>query len=308
MSNNYHPMTRANLLALTISGTLLLLLAFISAAHARNMAAMTGCASNLDKIGLAMSTYSVTANGLFPYIEGTSDTAYSTALDPTPPLTAAQEKKNLLNNPLAAVWLLHSGGLLKHTSVFLCPADPFAKTPASDSKKKSFANFQSPQNISYAIPYMWTTDVNHAIVPGPWWSYPNHGVDKPIMSDMPPYISAKAAPGEAFSAPATVPAASQPAADKGALVIADLGTPINSPNHGGTGQNILMADGHVDWCGMPHVPYRGGGYQADNIWMDTVAGAQTAIDAGKLPAPVATAQYPYDTVMVPTRSAKGDLK
>jgi prepilin-type processing-associated H-X9-DG protein len=48
---------------------------------------------------------------------------------------------------------------------------------------------------------------------------------------------------------------------------------INSPNHGGNGQNVLYQDGHADWCNSPCC-----GINDDNIYTVATGVATTLPD------------------------------
>jgi len=77
----------------------------------------------------------------------------------------------------------------------------------------------------------------------------------------------------------------------------------NSNNHGGDGQNVLYADGHVDWsptvyCGSPR-PISGA--PRDNIY--TAASPMTSDPAQNKGSGVEATNNPldqYDSVMLPS--------
>jgi hypothetical protein len=82
----------------------------------------------------------------------------------------------------------------------------------------------------------------------------------------------------------------------------------NSANHLFDGQNVAFADAHCEFDRRPDI-----GQNSENIWAMSVSdkneqGTETAIDAGKLPGKLTATVAPFDTVMVPTRNAKGDLR
>jgi prepilin-type processing-associated H-X9-DG protein len=61
---------------------------------------------------------------------------------------------------------------------------------------------------------------------------------------------------------------------------------INSPNHAGDGQNVVYADGHVDWCATPFVGMPrtiSGSTMRDNVYV--AGGPGTAAPAAVLAAP-----------------------
>ena len=71
---------------------------------------------------------------------------------------------------------------------------------------------------------------------------------------------------------------------------------VNSRNHGGQGQNVLYADGHVEWadtvfCGMSR-PLPGGGAERDNIYTANMGvNSPSAISAAP--------RDPQDSVLLP---------
>lgn len=73
---------------------------------------------------------------------------------------------------------------------------------------------------------------------------------------------------------------------------------INSPNHDYDGQNVLYADGHVDWATTPFV-----GVQRDNIYTGRTRSGVSASTAISLISPAGTMVGPVDgmdSVMLPT--------
>jgi prepilin-type processing-associated H-X9-DG protein len=81
----------------------------------------------------------------------------------------------------------------------------------------------------------------------------------------------------------------------------------NSPNHLFDGQNVAFADTHVEFFRRPDM-----GQSNENIWTQTTFPqgriTETPIFAGELPNGPLVPTSPFDTVVVPTRTAKGDLK
>jgi len=79
----------------------------------------------------------------------------------------------------------------------------------------------------------------------------------------------------------------------------------NSNNHAGDGENVLYADGHVDWTATPYCgsPRPFSGNPRDNIYTAlTVAATQGSADIGKCNA---RPLDQYDTVMLPTDDPSG---
>jgi prepilin-type processing-associated H-X9-DG protein len=298
---------RANLAVIITCGAVGLAVAVPAIGQARGNAQRTACASNLHQLGIALNTYAAEFDSLMPLTRTNSAMRYNVRMagDKAPKGESLTD-----NDPPAALWLVVADGIVRRTTVFLCPADPFAgpngggqAAALKDDSGKAYETFQSGKQLSYSSRYPWT-ETDKAVKAGPWMrlvTIPRH---EPVMTDMAPYLSAKAQAGEAVTGPA---AASAPAGGNGGLVLGgglDAGPMVNSPNHNQEGQNLLFGDGHVEWSDAPH--WQGTG---DHVWTEVVDGKQVAIDAGELPAVIpGGAKGPYDIVMVPTRSAKGELK
>jgi hypothetical protein len=309
--------TRHRLLQhLTALTCLLLLLALIvpALAQARERAQKAACASNLHQLGIAEITYAAEYNNALPTVPAISATDYNTRLAGDAPPNG---KSPTTNNILVPFWLHITVGIVRDPKVFLCPADPFASTPslpADPQTKKPFTNFQNQKSLGYSRWYPWCQDPNGNTIPAPWTKLNQMPRGTPYIADMAPFQSAKAAPGEAVpeNTAATQPATSHPAPT---LVLGDFDTHNrNSLNHNRTGQNALFGDAHVEWLKTPTTAEivanqrpNAASSTPDNLYTQALDGTETSPNAGQLPAPLPT-QPPYDIVMVPTRSAKGDLK
>ncbi|HVX84876.1 MAG TPA: hypothetical protein VH253_08680 [Phycisphaerae bacterium] len=305
---SYARRNRANVAVVLACGAVGLAVAVPAIGQARGNAQRTACASNLHQLGIALNTYAAEFDSWMPLTGATSATRYNVRMagDAAPKGEALTD-----NDPPALLWLMVSDGIIRRTTVFLCPADPFAGPSGGgqaaagaalkDDKGKAYETFQSGKQISYSVRYPWT-EAAGTVKAGPWWRLVSIPRGKPVMTDMAPYLSAKAQAGEsvAGAAPASAPAGG------GALVLGgglDVGPMVNSPNHSQEGQNVVFGDGHVEWTGTPHETGK------DHLWTEAVDGKQVAIDAGELPAVIpGGAKGPSDVVMVPTRSAKGELK
>ena len=79
----------------------------------------------------------------------------------------------------------------------------------------------------------------------------------------------------------------------------------NSNNHSGDGQNVLYADGHVDWSATPFAgsPRPVSGSPRDNIY--TAGGTSSDNWAGTYASKVGNSPVDqYDTVMMPDDDAR----
>jgi hypothetical protein len=281
--------------ALAVAAILALLAALIPPfiVHARDENAKAKCTDNLTSIMKAMVIYSAEQTGdSYPYVAGTKPDTYESALKPNVGSDTADKtiagiyEKNLFpNDPFAPLWIL----VLRNetaTKTFLCPEDPTANKAAELQKDKNYyQNFQDSRNISYSIAFMWQGEENK-IVPAAFWRTTSDS-SYILLSDMAPYLSSKAKDGETHDN------------KKGD----DAAKTATSPNHKYTGMNVAFADAHSEWIKRPDM-----GFSNDNIWTITVDKKELAIDAGKLPGKLTANQPPFDIVMVPTRTAKGDLK
>ncbi len=210
------------------------------ACRARESANRIKCSSNLRQIGLAFKLYA-NEDGTtysFPrttYEKGKPPVVY-TGADSASPFSGATRPE--ANDVTAAAFLLLRTQDLT-TDVFICPAsnaDRFRM--ASGKSVQDYSNFHDQNELSYSFhnPYFDAA----AIEAGATWN-DNLEADFAMAGDM----------NSGTSALLTT----QP--DAGGQRIREL----NSPNHDYDGQNVLYADGHVDWNTGPFV-----GTQSDNIY------------------------------------------
>lgn len=257
-------------------------------------AARQACAENLRKIAQSMVIYAADNADMYPTLSPPkSATAYNPALSPDEGQASAEDTiksiytENLnTDNPHAPLWLLvlRYDGQRPDTKAFICPADPFAETPAElkSGSGNYYRNFQSPQNISYSIAHPWMQGYEgKPSMGGHWRNTSNVGVV--ILSDMAPYQSASGAVDE----------------------VSKTG---NSVNHNGQGQNVAYADGHSDWARSSKIGENGDDIFRVSLKPGTANPDEQPLDAGKLPAAIKSSMEPFDVVMVPMRSEKGELK
>jgi prepilin-type processing-associated H-X9-DG protein len=270
------------------------------------------CAANLRGIMQSMVIYSAEENDQYPCVAASSAVTYDATLKPmlgdkdsAATLKRIYKQKELTNNPAAALWML---ALRNHVSPkqFICKSDPFAGKPAELQKGKDqeyFQNFQDGKNLSYSMAYPWQEDKKGKPQGGAWWKNTTDS-SLPILSDMAPYLSAKAGADEIATRPATAPATGPdaPLVLGGNKNTGRLTSAVSS-NHDFTGMNVAFADAHAEWTRLPDI-----GQSNDNIWAATIEKTDLPIDAGQLPGKLTATNPPFDIVMVPTRSAKGDLK
>jgi len=193
-----------------------------------------------------------------------------------------------MGDPAANLWLLVLRGNVGPKQ-FICPSD-------STIPRVSVVSFGPPlspnvvyndnfgaadagalvgnyaNTLSYSFAYPWYAELTD---PGKWWKS-TMDASLPIGSDM---------------APSGVDAANDPTGPPGQSI-------SNSKNHsGGLGQNVLFADGHIDFLKTNRV-----GQSGDNIFTaqndtDYVSAGGTGFNT----VPTLPQVGPFDIIMVPAR-------
>jgi hypothetical protein len=312
--NEHRGMTRADVVGLMISGMLLAMLVPVLLAQESRNSELNNrktCAANLRGLSQSMNVYAADNNDFFPLFSGTSETAYDVTLkkDEGPAnadkvASAVYESGKYLNNPYVNLWMLVMNGQVS-AKQFLCKSDPFFGEPAALYSKvdeagkptadsRCYLNFQSPKNVSYSTIYPWVKK-NGFYVAGGWWTSQTDA-SLPIMSDMAPYLSGTAKAEEVATRPA------------GAAINPKEDWPVqraSSQNHQFDGQNVAFSDAHVEFSRRADI-----GQGNESIWgaREKKTKKEVVIEAGTLPERDVGSMGAYDTVMVPTRDAKGNLK
>jgi prepilin-type N-terminal cleavage/methylation domain-containing protein/prepilin-type processing-associated H-X9-DG protein len=231
--------------------------------HVRHQAYIDKCASNLRQIGLGISTYTSENQGNYP----------RTLYDPSQPLTAGtgfsapdpfQPGGVSANDLTAPAYLLLRTQHLP-AEIFICPYNDetsYFIDVADPQKHSNFTNWKMNLAYSFANPYP-TQSVADA-----GYRLTNHlHSDFPVASDLNPGSK----PPRADVTAATLTATSR--------IIEDA----NSLNHEQDGQNVLYADGHVDFQATPLC-----GIARDNIFTNQSNQVQatplSSADAVLLPA------------------------
>jgi prepilin-type N-terminal cleavage/methylation domain-containing protein/prepilin-type processing-associated H-X9-DG protein len=215
--------------------------------HGREQANQVKCANNLHQIGYAITMYANANSGAYPRTTYVADAPITQGTSPDagdPFLTSGPAA----NDVTAAVFLLIRTQQMPAV-LFNCPYnDVIQYVPDPQMNlivRSNFSDFRKNLGYSFANPYPTTTLARTGYQ---------------LTSHLNP----------AF------------------VIAADLnsgeGGVENSPNHEDRGQNVLFADGHVEWASSPLVGIRG-----DNIYTNK-AGI-----AGGMPVDAA------DTVLLPTR-------
>ena len=213
--------------------------------RSREQANRVKCASNLRQIGQGLQMYANENKGNFPRAlydgVGGTPTEY-TAPDAPDPLAPGGPGPN---DVTAAFYLLLRTQDLT-SEVFICPTSPGERFDPRGKPLTAFSNFPDGRYLTYSYVNPYPTKA--AVKDGFKLNYT-------LTSDF--AIAADINPGG--SGPASV----TPQSPRRQMSVA------NSGNHNGDGQNVLYADGHVEFqntpfCGMP----RGAGAAAfrDNVY------------------------------------------
>lgn len=221
---------------LVVIGIIALLISILlpSLNRARETANRVKCGSNLRQIGQALMLYANENNGAFPRGPYTSGAAVTlnctlsngnTKNDPFAPPIGANDV------PFELYQLLRTEDLTG--AVFVCPSgnqsvDTFT-TGTPKGNKLSQCDFSAPTNLSYSIEVAYPN--TGAVNAGFRWNN-TLGADMAIAADLNPGLNL--ATTSDVTQPTTTSATSK--TQQG-----------NSTNHQRAGQNVLYADGHVDF-------------------------------------------------------------
>jgi prepilin-type processing-associated H-X9-DG protein len=222
------------------------------------------CADNLRQIRDALQTYASQNNSDFPrviYDPAVSGYTAFTGADADNPFTKNSAVKP--NDVTASLWLLIRSGLIANPRVFICPSSSDARDLMTDRngqlvKAIQRSNFRKASNLSYSYACPFSAAANFR------------------MNDTKPSEFALMADKNPGAPAAQFPPNSSPA---------QLAK-INSPNHGGAGENVLFADGSVAFVKNPYCGVgRGPNQFGDNIY--TARAAKPTTQAAELPPNIA---------------------
>jgi prepilin-type N-terminal cleavage/methylation domain-containing protein/prepilin-type processing-associated H-X9-DG protein len=217
------------------------------------------CAENLRTLMASLRAYSSANKGLFPRVQydpahnPNGYVAYTgaTAADPFSPDTAVRP-----NDVTASLWLLVRAKLAKPT-FFICASTSDQPESLDLQAATRRSNFASGHNLSYSYA-------------SPFTNTPGYKLDDFLPADF--ALLADKNPGVDPSTGANV------VGPKWDAKPFDLAV-ANSKNHGSAGQNVLYADGHVQFQPTPYCGYGKEGLR-DNIY---TALTRTPIPKGQNP-------------------------
>jgi len=286
---------------LVVIGIIALLISILlpSLNRAREQANRIKCASNLKQIGLSIMIYAnENKGGGFPrtYYDPSS-AAITTVNDgsdadrPFPPGTTVPN-----NNTPASFFMILKGGDIT-SEVFICPSSQGERAyqgvdingtgpTAGNSNWPTGATATSyATNLSYSYTCPFPSANARAV---------GYKLNFTLSSDF--AIASDMNPGKTGgTAPNVDNVIVQSDASRQAIVNA------NSNNHGGDGQNVLYADGHVDWTPTPYAgsPRPLTGTPRDHIFTSLSAAPTTALGT-HIGDTTAQPWDQYDSFMLPT--------
>jgi prepilin-type N-terminal cleavage/methylation domain-containing protein/prepilin-type processing-associated H-X9-DG protein len=259
---------------LVVIGIIALLISILlpSLNRAREQANRVKCASNLRQLGQGIQMYANENKGNFPrtfFNPGKADVVASTAGRWQPKSfheTAGTAGPVLENNVASSFFLLLKTQDLT-SEVFICPSSQGERDNFNGKSVQETSNFSElPLNLTYSY-----------IAPFPVASARDAGfkLNYTLTSDF--AVAADINPGVTGGTPADNVTNVRPSSPRSQMQNA------NTNNHNGDGQNVLYADGHVEFqntpfCGMLRTTPTS---TPQNSFRDNIYTASTGINQGQ---------------------------
>jgi prepilin-type processing-associated H-X9-DG protein len=264
---------------LVVIGIIALLISILlpSLNKARETANRVKCAANLRSIGQTLLLYENDNHGLYPrtYWNGASATIDQNSASVSAIINAAgvgTPFNGPVNNVPTSLFLLLAQEDVT-SGIFVCPSsnatpDTYGGGQATALNRTSFTGIQNNLSYSYACPFA----VAAVVAAG----FKMNATIDPTFA-----VAADINPG---TTPTTT--------DNVLLYTGGANGAQNSNNHNKAGQNVLYADGHVEFQQSINV-----GYQTDNIYTAVPTGATAYNQQGSLGNGPGAA---FDSVLYPT--------
>jgi prepilin-type N-terminal cleavage/methylation domain-containing protein/prepilin-type processing-associated H-X9-DG protein len=196
------------------------------------------CYENLVRLSAALRDYAAANGHYYPATRGSPRVAgYTCFTGPDDPSPFAASSAVQPNDVTASLWLLVRLELAAPRD-FVCPSTDDAPDPLDDGAGQPVSaaqrgNFRSPEHLSYSYACPFSTAPGYRL-------NDTRPAEFALIADRNPGASAAV-----------------PACDAGPLEM----SVANSANHRRSGQNVLYADGHVEFCATPYC-----GRAGDNIY------------------------------------------